>query len=147
MNSKQLNILLADDDQDDRYFFDIALKEIPISTNLTTVADGEQLMDYLSENIENLPDVLFLDINMPRKSGNECLSEIKHNKKLKDIPVAMFSTNNSGDTVSLLLKGGAQVYIHKPSNFMHLSEVIKHALRITSEKIFSKGQVKYILNA
>ena len=56
-----LNILLADDDTDDRFFFDKALKEIPIATHLTTVHDGEQLMNYLSENSEHLPDVLFLD--------------------------------------------------------------------------------------
>ena len=147
MNIKQLNILLADDDEDDRYFFDRALKEIPISTCLTTVYDGEQLMNYLSENSENLPDVLFLDINMPRKNGFNCLSEIKHNKTLQDINVVMFSTTNSQDAITMLFKGGAQVYIHKPNDFKQLIEVINHALPIASEKIFSTGQIKYILNA
>ena len=96
MNSEQLytplNILLAEDDTDDRFFFDKALSELPIATQLTTVHDGEQLMKYLSENLEQLPDVLFLDINMPRKNGYECMSEIKENKLLKDIFVVMFST-------------------------------------------------------
>lgn len=142
-----MNILLADDDQEDRYFFDRALKEIQISTKLTTVTDGVKLMNYLSENSENLPDVLFLDINMPRKNGFDCLSEIKHNKKLQDLQVVMFSTTNSQDTITMLLKGGAQVYIHKPNDFKQLIEVIKHALPIASEKIFSTSQVKYILNA
>jgi len=142
-----MNILLADDDQEDRYFFDRALKEIQISTKLTTVTDGVKLMNYLSENSENLPDVLFLDINMPRKNGFDCLSEIKHNKKLQDLQVVMFSTTNSQDAITMLLKGGAQVYIHKPNDFKQLIEIIKHALPIASEKIFSTSQVKYILNA
>src|SRR5450759_3766148 len=93
MNLKQLNILLADDDTDDCFFFDKALRETPIATHLTIVHDGEQLMDYLSKNSEHLPDVLFLDLSMPRKTGFECLSEIKENKKLKDLPVVMFSTS------------------------------------------------------
>ena len=142
-----MNILLADDDQDDRYFFDLALKEIQVSTKLTTVSDGEKLMNYLSENLENLPDVLFLDINMPRKNGFDCLSEIKHNKKLQDLNVVMFSTTNSQDAITMLFKGGAKVYIHKPNDFEQLKEVINHALPIASEKIFSTGQIKYILNA
>ncbi|MBC8048251.1 MAG: response regulator, partial [Fimbriimonadaceae bacterium] len=82
-----INVLLADDDKDDRYFFDKALKQIPIATHLKTVADGEKLMDYLLKNDVPLPDVLFLDLNMPRKNGSECLAEIKRNEKLKEIPV------------------------------------------------------------
>lgn len=92
MNPKQMNILLAEDDQDDRDFFDKVLKEIPVHTHLTTVIDGEQLMNYLYKNLGHLPDVLFLDLNMPRKNGFECLCEIKEDEKLKDLLVVMFST-------------------------------------------------------
>ena len=81
------NILLADDDIDDRFFFSKALKEIPISTNLTTVHDGEELMHYLEKNSKSLPNILFLDLSMPRKTGFECLYEIKDNEKFKDIPI------------------------------------------------------------
>ena len=152
MNVKPLNILLADDDSDDCYFFKKALEEIQISTQFTTVHDGEQLMEYLSGNSENLPDVLFLDINMPRKTGLECLSEIKHTKKLKDLSVVIFSTNNSQDTISILFKRGANIYICKPGEFSHLKEVINHALAMAAEKYAtsiyqSNSQVKYILNA
>lgn len=149
MNSKQLNVLLAEDDEDDRYFFDKALKELPISTHLTTGHDGEELMNYLYENSSRVTgtDVLFLDINMPRKNGIECLSEIKQNKKLKDLPVVMFSTTNSWETIGMLFKSGAHVYIHKPGDFAQLKEVINHALPIASGKISSTSQVKYILNA
>lgn len=148
---KQLNILLADDDQDDRDFFDKALKELPISAQLTTVQDGEQLMDYLSENSETLPTVLFLDLNMPRKNGFECLVEIKQNEKLKDLPVVIFSTSFSQDKITMLFNKGAHVYVRKPSNFEQLIEVIHNALPIAVEQLFSNKQTKqrlnYILNA
>ena len=147
MDTKELNILLADDDADDCSFFQQALKELPIASKLVTVNDGDQLMKYLAENTEHLPHVLFLDINMPRKSGMECLSEIRQNEKLKNLPVVMFSTSNSWDTINLLFKSGANVYIHKPNDFAQLKQVIHHALPIAAEKIFSSGPLKYVLNA
>lgn len=147
MNSKQLNILLADDDIDDCHFFKEALEALPQTTRLTTVNNGDDLMDYLAENIEKLPHVLFLDINMPRKNGFECLSEIKANESLKDLPVVMYSTSGSKDKINVLFNTGADVYIRKPSNFAQLVQVIHHALPMAAENIFSNGKLKYILNA
>jgi CheY-like chemotaxis protein len=147
MNVKQLKILLADDDIDDCHFFKEALLALPITTQLNIVHDGEELMNYLNEHAEHLPNVLFLDINMPRKNGFECLSEIKHNEKLKDLPVVMFSTSGARDKISILFKTGADVYIRKPSNFVQLVQVIHHALPMATENIFSNGKLKYVLNA
>lgn len=147
MNLNQLNILLAEDDQDDCMFFKTAIEEILPLTNLNVVNDGEELIKYFSENEEQLPDVLFLDINMPRKNGIECLSEIKRNKNLKDIPVVMFSTSNSWDTINLLFKIGAHVYIHKPSDFGQLKKVINNALPLAADNTLSNKPLKYILNA
>ncbi len=151
MKLKQLNVMLADDDTDDCLFFKQALEDLSLASHLTTVYDGEQLMNHLinigEQNVTPLPDVLFLDINMPRKSGIECLTEIKQNEQLKDIPVVMFSTSNSWDTIKQLFKSGAHVYIHKPSDFEQLKQVIHHALPMASEKIFSNSPLKYVLNA
>lgn len=136
-----LHILLADDDTDDRFFFDKALKEIPIATQLTTVHDGEKLMKYLSDNSENLPHVLFLDLSMPRKTGFECLSEIKENKELKHIPVIMFSTaftrgiDFEQNMINTLHKMGAHDYIRKPAEFTELKHVIHKALILATEII------------
>ena len=147
MSVKKLNILLADDDIDDCHFFKEALEALPISTHLTTMHDGEELMNHLSENEDHLPHVLFLDINMPRKNGFECLSDIKHNDKLKDLAVVMFSTSGSQDKISILFKTGADIYIRKPGNLAQLVQVIHHALPLATENIFSNGKLKYILNA
>jgi CheY-like chemotaxis protein len=147
MPLRNLKILLADDDFDDCHFFKEALEALPQTTVLTTVHDGDELMKYLSENSERLPHVLFLDINMPRKNGFECLAEIKNNEDLKDLPVVMYSTSGSKDKVNILFNTGADVYIRKPGNFAQLVQVIHHALPMAAENIFSNGKLKYILNA
>ncbi len=147
MSLKELNIVLADDDMDDCNFFKDALETLPQTTKLITVHNGDELMNFLLENTERLPHVLFLDINMPCKNGFECLSEIKNNEKLKDLPVVMFSTSGSQDKISILFKNGADVYIRKPSNFAQLVQVIHHALPMAAENIFSNGKLKYVLNA
>lgn len=129
-----LNILLADDDMDDRFFFDKALKEIPIASELIIVNNGEELMKYLLEHETQLPDVLFLDLSMPRKTGFECLAEIKENEKLKGLTVIMYTTSFTrgfdleDNLRNTLLKMGAQAYIRKPAGFEELKEVIKQAL-------------------
>ncbi|HXD92333.1 MAG TPA: response regulator [Bacteroidia bacterium] len=135
-----LNILLADDDPDDRLFFEKALKEIPIHSHLTSVNNGEELMKYLTTNTEHLPDVVFLDLSMPRKTGYECLIEIKEDEKLKSIPVIMFSTSFTHgigleeSLISTLSKMGAQNYIRKPGDFEKLKQVIQDALTKLIEK-------------
>jgi CheY-like chemotaxis protein len=129
-----LHVILADDDIDDRFFFDKALKEIPIPNRLTTVNDGEQLMKYLFENSAHLPDVLFLDLSMPRKTGFECLTEIKENEKLKDLPVIMLSTSFPRDNkyeqniIKMLFTIGAMDYIRKPGDYLTLKQFINDAL-------------------
>jgi CheY-like chemotaxis protein len=90
MNLKPLNILLADDDLDDCIFFKEAVGELMLSANLKVVHDGEQLMQLLISETSELPDVLFLDLNMPRKNGFECLTEIKLDPRLKQLPIIIF---------------------------------------------------------
>ncbi len=138
MNQKQpqpiLKILLADDDIDDCFFFDKALNEIPIATQLTKVHDGEELMNHLSANLGNLPDILFLDLSMPRKTGFECLSDIKENNKLDGIYIVMFSTFHAQnsiynqDMINFLLKIGANDYIKKADEFVKLKQTIQKTL-------------------
>ncbi len=139
--STPLHILLADDDMDDRIFFDKALKEIPVVTKLTTVNNGEQLMQWLFENADRLPDVLFLDLSMPRKTGFECLAEIKEDEKLKALTVIMLTTSfTRGIDLEDNLKGtltrmGAEDYLRKPNDFNDLKEVIHQALIKVAERI------------
>jgi CheY-like chemotaxis protein len=132
--NKQYNLLLADDDEDDCDFFKEALEELNLSTSLVTVNDGVQLMDFLAESgTENLPDILFLDLNMPRKNGLECLTEIKQKEEYKNLPVIIFSTSLDRDIVDLVYGKGAVHYIRKPGEFSKLKKVIGSALSIAAE--------------
>jgi DNA-binding response OmpR family regulator len=127
-----LNILLADDDTDDCIFFKEAIKEL--SMHLTTVHDGEELMALLLNETEELPQILFLDLNMPRKNGFECLLEIKLNSKLKCLPVIIFSTSFEQEVVNLLFKNGAQYFIRKPAEFSQFKKIIHQTLALISQK-------------
>lgn len=146
MELKHLNILLTDDDADDCAFFRKALSTLPLSAELTVLNDGEQLMTHLNDETNAIPDVIFLDLNMPRKNGSECVSEIKKNDRLKNIPVVIFSTSSNESVMKSLFKSGVHIYVRKPSDFGHLKEVIYNALPL-AEKTFSSGGVNYILNA
>lgn len=133
-------LLLADDDKDDCLFFKDALEELPLTANLTTVHDGEQLMQLLSKEkvAPPPPHVLFLDLNMPRKNGFECLEEIKRDERLRQLPVIVFSTSFEQDVVNLLYKKGAQYYIRKPAEFSELKRVIHRALVLATQEHMSQ---------
>ena len=133
MNSIPFNLLLADDDTDDCIFFKEALEELGVSTKLTIVNDGEQLMQLLTTKRETLPHVLYLDLNMPRKNGVDCLTEIKRNEKLRPLPVIIFTTSFDTEVVNLLHKFGAHYYIRKPAEFSNLKKIISKSLNLISE--------------
>jgi len=129
---KSIDILLADDDKDDRLIFKDALAELSIATKLTMVNNGEQLMEYLSIT-ETLPDVLFLDVNMPRKNGMECLVEIKRHALLKKLPVIIYSTSYDREKADQFYNNGAQHFICKPADYNELKDVIYRALSFLQE--------------
>ena len=146
MNIASVNLLLADDDEDDCMFFKEALEELPFNSSLKTVKDGEQLMDLLTTKLVTLPDILFLDINMPRKTGVECLSEIKSNEKLKQLPVIIYSTSLNHEVVDLLYEKGAHWYIRKPGNFKKLKRIIFEALTNTFQNNLQKpSKEKFVI--
>ncbi|WP_316635572.1 response regulator [uncultured Flavobacterium sp.] len=130
MQNYALYILLADDDEDDRLFFKDAFEEVKIQTNLNFVHDGMQLMDHLMNPDNKLPDVLFLDLNMPKKTGKECLIEIKKTERLKDIIVVIYSTSSSEEDIEDTFIQGANIYIKKPSDFNTLKKIINEVVTI-----------------
>jgi CheY-like chemotaxis protein len=143
-----LNILLANDDIDDCVFFQQALDELTIRTNLITVYDGEQLMQELESDIHPLPDILFLDLYMPRKNGFECLAEIKLNSRLKSFPVIMFSTSAQPDIVAQLYKNGALYFIRKPNEYTKLKEIIQRTITLIARgKGIQPGESDFLLTA
>lgn len=128
MQNEPTHILLADDDADDRLFFKDAFDEIKIKTVVSMVNDGVELMEYLVRPGIILPHVLFLDLNMPRKTGMDCLKEIKQIDRLKDIAIAIYSTSSSEDDIEETFVNGANVYIKKPSDFAALKKILSEVI-------------------
>jgi CheY-like chemotaxis protein len=141
-----LRIVFVDDDADDHFIFKKTLKEMGVSPELTILDNGEKLMEYLSKNLKQLPNVIFLDLNMPRKNGSECLTEIKHNKKLKDIPVIIYSTSFHHDILDLLYKCGAYHCIRKNTSNNETRKNIQYALQsVSSNKLIRPVREKFVL--
>ncbi len=138
-------LLLADDDKDDVDLFTDALNELEELTVLKTVHDGEQLMNFLINEADRLPDMLFLDLNMPRKNGYECLAEIKDNDRLKNLPVIIFSTSFNLEAVNALYNNGALYYISKPNEFTKLKKVIHNAISAASKAVNKTSLDNFVL--
>jgi CheY-like chemotaxis protein len=112
-----LSIFLIDDDEDDCTFFREAMRQIDPVATCTTARDGITALNHL-ETCKTLPDYIFLDINMPRMDGRQCLREIKHDQRLKSIPVIVYSTSEPSREAPELIAQGAVEYIQKPV-FLH----------------------------
>jgi CheY-like chemotaxis protein len=130
MENDALHILLADDDEDDRDFFREAITELKVKTRVTLVNDGMQLMNYLNQPGNQLPNLVFLDLNMPLKNGMDCLIEIRKNKKLKDLAVAIYSTSSSDEYIEEAFVRGANIYIKKPDDFSVLKVILEQVINL-----------------
>ena len=109
------NIVLAEDDEDDSQFFADALNSIPNQATLYRAKDGVELTGLL-DDMDPVPDLIFLDINMPRKNGSQCLYEIRRQEMLDEVPVIVLSTTNSKEIIEQMYQSGANLYIQKPSD-------------------------------
>ena len=108
-------LFIADDDEDDRLFFCEAVKKIEPKTECIIAVNGEDALEKLKATPQ-LPDYIFLDLNMPRVNGFRCFKEIKQDEHLKDIPVIIFSTTSSQKEKNEMLALGAKRFIVKPTS-------------------------------
>jgi CheY-like chemotaxis protein len=122
--ARPLRVILADDDEEDRELFREVVEDIGSNVNLSMIEDGEDLMIRLKTGID-LPDLIFLDLNMPVKNGHECLKEIRDDKNLQHIPVIIYSTSSSRDQIDLTFREGANLYITKPDSINDLRRIAR----------------------
>ena len=134
-NDEVLFILLADDDADDRLFFKEAMEEINPDTLVSFVNDGSQLMYFLNQPDVKLPNIVFLDLNMPVKNGMDCLKEIRANDRFKELVIAIYSTSGSEQDVQEAFFYGANSYIKKPNNFADLKSSLGKVINRSVETI------------
>lgn len=147
-NGKQPVIVCADDDADDRMLVLDAFGEVGMSEHLRFVEDGEQLLDYLTHKngftADNAPrpDVILLDLNMPRKDGREALAEIKRDASLRRIPVVILTTSKAIEDVSKGYDLGASGFITKPVSY----EGLVDAARILRKYWFEVAELPSVRN-
>ena len=125
-------LLLADDDPDDRLLVEDALEEGRLLVDLRWVEDGEKLMDYLHRRGEYVdpsaspyPDLILLDLKMPKKDGHQALGEIKGNPELRQLPIVVLTTSRAEEDIARAYALGANSFMIKPSYFDALVEVMK----------------------
>jgi CheY-like chemotaxis protein len=132
LHGKPIEILMADDDPEDRMLVLDAWEESRLANNLSFVEDGEELMDYLRRQgkydsfiDKPFPDLILLDLNMPKKDGREALKEIKSDPKLRRIPVVILTTSKEEADILKTYDLGANSFIKKPVTFDSLVEVVR----------------------
>ncbi len=120
-------ILIIDDDPDDIDFFLEAVQSLQKEIECEKAGNGEEALKKLRASSQ-LPDYIFLDLNMPRINGKEFLYELKHEKKLKNIPVVIFSTSGIEADIRETIKMGAKSFIIKPIRVEDLARKISEEL-------------------
>lgn len=125
-----IRVLLAEDDEEDRIDFMEALNTLKIKTAVETVDNGADLLKHLHDSNSVIPHLLFLDLNMPKKSGLECLVEIKQMERLKNLTVVIYSTSSSEKDIEETFLNGANIYLKKPAHLTVLKKTLLHILTI-----------------
>lgn len=140
MNKQPLNILIAENDEDDRALVRFAFAECKLPNVVHFVEDGEQLLDYLYhrgvyEYAVDLvrPNIILLDLDMPRINGHEALKEIKSDPTLRSIPVVIFTTSKSTRDINSTYNMGANSFIIKPVTYDGLIQVMNVLAEYWSE--------------
>jgi CheY-like chemotaxis protein len=132
-----LRCFLIDDDIDDQKIFSIITEEVDNTIKCSFANDGVDAIEKLTE-CEVIPDLIFLDVNMPRMDGLECLRKIKKIERLKNIPVYMYSTTADPTTVTLTKRLGVKDFIVKPNN---INELVNILTSIYSQHRMQAGSV------
>ena len=127
MSQKIQTIFLVDDDVDDQLLFQEALSETDNSIQFICASNGIDAIEKLI-TLNNLPCVIFMDVNMPKMNGIDCLKELQKIQNLKDIPVVMYSTSCTLDLQKECFAIGAVDYIEKPYDFWQLRNMLQYML-------------------
>ncbi|AWH85776.1 response regulator [Flavobacterium album] len=143
------NVFLSDDDLDDVEFFQIALSEICGQCTLTVSYDGAELLDQLVVCTDDSnPDIIFLDVNMPKVNGLEALEAIRETPRFREVPVVVYSTSSSDHFISDAHRLGANYYFVKPSTINALREQISMFLSFDWKKyVFPTDRSKFLLGS
>lgn len=139
------SILLLDDDDDDCSLFQDALSEVDSTAELKTINSCHQLLTMLHSPDAHHPDLIVMDLNMPRQNGLECLGILKVNQKLKHIPVVILSTSSRQEAMDQVFDRGALHYITKPNAFTMLKQIVLRLLTLDPGKTKNPSRETFLL--
>jgi len=125
---KESSLFLVDDDRDDQDVFLDVLKDISSLINCATAFDGEEALNILKNNLPQVPDCIFLDLNMPRMNGRQFLKTIKSIEILKDIPVIVYTTSSSLKNKEEMTNLGATYFLTKPNSLAGLKKELEQVI-------------------
>lgn len=140
-----LFILLADDDQDDCLLVEDALEELGVSYKLKCMKNGIELLEYLGDKSNPLPDVVMLDLDMPMKHGLECLDEIRNQMELTSLPIIIYTTHSQPETVKKAHLKKAQYYLKKPNSFKSLVNALQVIIETDWTEMTDPGEEEFYL--
>jgi CheY-like chemotaxis protein len=121
--SNYIKIILAEDDPDDSMLFLQALRDLKIQSDVEVFEDGVKFVSNIND--QKIPDIIFLDMNMPMKNGLECLVCIRSRSDLSKTPVIIYSTSQNKKEIKLCYEKGANYYVVKPFTFEAISKMIE----------------------
>jgi CheY-like chemotaxis protein len=122
-------ILLIDDDEDEAEILRVAIAEIDHAALVHYVGNCPEALILLKQSIIPVPDLIFLDINMPGMNGLDCLREIKRLDHIKDVPVAMYSNSGAAGHIRESMAGGARVFWKKPNLYLDLVKKLNELIQ------------------
>ena len=121
--SQPISVLLVEDDPGDVVLIEEAFEHNKVRNSLKIVGDGVEAMDYLRSGAER-PDLVLLDLNLPRKDGREVLAEIKSDPELRSIPVVVLTTSKAEEDILRSYDLHANAYVTKPVDFAEFENVV-----------------------
>ena len=127
IQNKLLNILLIEDNPDDVFLIDLAIKKANIKSSISVINNGKEAISYLNKLIDEktkLPDLVLLDINLPKITGLEVLKKIKSSQSIKSIFTVVFTSSDSVSDMNSCYNNGASLYIKKPNDINSFKEAI-----------------------
>jgi DNA-binding response OmpR family regulator len=120
---------LIDDDDDDQEIFSLAVSNIDDQIKCVTANDGVEALKMLNQDTQFKPNFIFLDLNMARMNGKDCLVELRRMDRLKDVPVIIYSTSSEQRDIQETRQLGATDYIVKPPSMTMLEKRLEQVLR------------------
>ena len=130
MNKEYLNVILVDSNEGNRFFFKKIFKDLKIGIKILTFENGEELMNYLNCQQVLIPEILFMEKDIPKKSSLDCLEEIKSVIRFDQMVITIYSKYLSPDEEENIFVKGANIIMEKPDNYVDLKKVLSEIITI-----------------